>query len=110
MNERRENTLFFLNILQLVLLERYLQPYKFMVFQQTTDYHSCLDHVYTNIDASVGIVKRHIGQTINLYGCRYLSNSTNCKMFKKTSKNRESIRDATAELQVKIIWSCFINK
>ena len=24
-------------------------------FQQTTDYHSCLDHVYTNIDASVGI-------------------------------------------------------
>ena len=25
-------------------------------------------------------------------------------------KNRESIRDATAELQVKIIWSCFINK
>ena len=23
-------------------------------------------------------------------------------------KNRESIRDATAELQVKIIWSCFI--
>ena len=22
--------------------------------------------------------KRHIGQTINLYGCRYLSNSTNC--------------------------------
>jgi hypothetical protein len=27
-----------------------------------------LDHVYTNIDASVGIVKRHIGQTINLYG------------------------------------------
>jgi hypothetical protein len=25
-------------------------------------------------------------------------------------KNRESIRDATAELQVKISWSCFINK
>jgi hypothetical protein len=25
-------------------------------------------------------------------------------------KNRESIRDATVELQVKIIWSCFINK
>jgi hypothetical protein len=25
-------------------------------------------------------------------------------------KNRESISDATAELQVKIIWSCFINK
>ena len=25
-------------------------------------------------------------------------------------KNRESIRDATAELQVMIIWSCFINK
>jgi hypothetical protein len=25
-------------------------------------------------------------------------------------KNQESIRDATAELQVKIIWSCYINK
>jgi hypothetical protein len=25
-------------------------------------------------------------------------------------KNRESIRDATAELQVKMSWSCFINK
>ena len=24
-------------------------------FQQTTDYHSCLDHVYTNVDASVSI-------------------------------------------------------
>jgi hypothetical protein len=28
----------------------------------------------------------------------------------KTEENRESIRDATAELQVKIIWSRFINK
>jgi hypothetical protein len=26
----------------------------------------------------------------------------------KTSKNRESIRDATAELQVKMIWSTWI--
>jgi hypothetical protein len=25
-------------------------------------------------------------------------------------RERESIRDATAELQVIIIWSCFINK
>ena len=29
---------------------------------------------------------------------------------KNKKNNRESIRDATAELQVKIIWSCFINK
>ena len=25
------------------------------------------------------------------------------------TKNRENIRDATAELQVKIVWSCFIH-
>ena len=34
------------------------------------------------------------------------------RMYKtwNKNKNRESIRDSTAELQVKIIWSCFINK
>jgi hypothetical protein len=29
---------------------------------------------------------------------------------KNKKNNQESIRDASAELQVKIIWSCFINK
>jgi hypothetical protein len=48
MNERRENTLvFFLNILQLVQLERYLQPYKFMVCP------ICLLYAYTGINVGM---------------------------------------------------------
>ena len=31
---------------------------------------------------------------------------SNLDLYHKIKKNRESIRDATAELQVKIIWSC----
>ena len=42
MNERRENTLVFFK--QLVLLERYLQPYKFMVCP------ICLLYAYTGIN------------------------------------------------------------
>jgi hypothetical protein len=47
MNERRENTLFFKNILQLVLLGRYLQPYKFMVCP------ICLLYAYTGINVGM---------------------------------------------------------
>ena len=34
----------------------------------------------------------------------------NNETINANKKNRESIRDVTAELQVKIIWSYFINK
>ena len=49
----------------------------------------------------------------------FLHISSKSKKIKQTKQllraiaekqNRESIRDGTAELQVKIIWSCFINK
>ena len=40
----------------------------------------------------------------------FLSITENQLTQQYTYKNRGSIRDATAELQVKIIWSCFINK
>jgi hypothetical protein len=45
MNERRENTLVFFK--QLVLLERYLQPYKFMVCP------ICLLYAYTGINVGM---------------------------------------------------------
>ena len=43
------------------------------------------------------------------YDVRFVLVDKNKNKNKNKKNNRESIRDATAELQVKIIWSCFIN-
>ena len=93
----------FSNMFCLYTIIRFLNPkvkvkvdYKFSaIFSNMICLYTVI-RVYIHVCKCYTIITHKVGQFSHLHSL--------------TIKNRESIRDATAELQVIIIWSSFINK